>query len=82
VDLTATGFVVLERFRVNANIAVIPVIVVSGRDGSANKERALKAGAKAFVQKPWNDKELLAVIAELLSGQSDGTMSGEYRLID
>jgi hypothetical protein len=34
------------------------------------------------VQKPWNDKELLAVIAELLSGQSDGTKSGEYRLID
>jgi DNA-binding response OmpR family regulator len=52
---------VLERFRVNANIAVIPVIVVWGRDGSANKERALKAGAKAFVQKPWNDKGLLAV---------------------
>ena len=57
-------------------------VVVSGRDGSANKERALKAGVKAFVQKPWNDKELLAVIPELLSGQSDGTKSGEYRLID
>ena len=34
-------------------------------DSLGNKERALKAGARAFVQKPWNDAELLAIIAEL-----------------
>ena len=76
------GFVVLERFRVNPAISVTPVIVVSGRDAYANKERALKAGAKAFVQKPWNDNELLAIIAELLGYSETATKSGEYRLID
>lgn len=75
------GFVVLERFRMNPSISVTPVIVVSGRDGYANKERALKAGAKAFVQKPWNDSELLAIIVELL-GFAQPAKSGEYRLID
>jgi DNA-binding response OmpR family regulator len=60
------GFVVLERFRANAYLAVIPVIVVSARDQHANKDRSLKAGAKAFVQKPWNDAELLALISQLL----------------
>ena len=60
------GFIVLERFRANPNLAVIPVIVVSARDLQGNKERALKAGAKAFVQKPWNDSELLALISEQL----------------
>jgi DNA-binding response OmpR family regulator len=60
------GFIVLERFRANTNLAVIPVIVVSARDLQGNKERALKAGAKAFVQKPWNDSELLALISEQL----------------
>jgi len=60
------GFIVLERFQANMNLAVIPVIVVSARDLHGNKERALKAGAKAFVQKPWNDNELLALISELL----------------
>jgi CheY-like chemotaxis protein len=48
----------------------MPVIVVSGRDLRGNKERALKAGAKAFVQKPWDDDELLGLIARLL-GQPD-----------
>ncbi len=60
------GFVVLERFRANAYLAVIPVIVVTARDQHSNKDRALKAGAKAFVQKPWNDSELLALISQLL----------------
>jgi DNA-binding response OmpR family regulator len=60
------GFIVLERFRANPNLAVIPVIVVSARDLQGNKERALKAGAKVFVQKPWNDSELLALISEQL----------------
>jgi DNA-binding response OmpR family regulator len=64
------GFVVLDRFRGIPNLAVIPVIVVSARDLRGNKERALKAGARAFVQKPWNDDELLAIIGQLL-GQQD-----------
>ena len=64
------GFILLERFRANMNLTLIPVIVVSARDLHGNKERALKAGAKAFLQKPWNDNELLALIRQLL-GQPD-----------
>jgi DNA-binding response OmpR family regulator len=60
------GFIVLERFRANTHLAVIPVIVVSARDLQGNKERALKAGAQAYVQKPWNDDELLALMSDLL----------------
>ena len=60
------GFVVLERLHANTRLSLIPVIVVSGRDFHGNKDRALKAGAKAFVQKPWNDAELLALIRHLL----------------
>ena len=60
------GFVVLDRLRALPNLALIPVIVVSARDLRANKERALKAGARAFVQKPWDDNELLALIGQLV----------------
>lgn len=73
------GFVVLERFRAHITLGLIPVIVVSGRDVHGNKERALKAGAKAFVQKPWNDNELLALISQLL-GQPEASVApaGSY----
>ena len=68
------GFIVLERFRANTYLSMIPVIVVSARDVHGSKERALKAGAKAFVQKPWNDNELLAMIGQLL-GQPELSIS-------
>jgi DNA-binding response OmpR family regulator len=68
------GFIVLERFRANTNLAMIPVIVVSARSLEGNRERALKAGARAFVQKPWNDHELLAIIGQLL-GQPEAAIS-------
>lgn len=60
------GFIVLEWLRANAYLALIPVIVVSGLNHRGNKERALKAGARAYFQKPWNDSELLTVIGQLL----------------
>ena len=61
------GFIVMERLKANIHLAVIPIIVVSGRDPSANRQRALAAGAKAFLQKPVANDELLAVIRECLS---------------
>jgi len=60
------GYTVLERLQTNVYFSMIPVIVVSARDIHGNKERALKAGAKAFVQKPWNDDHLLAIIGRLI----------------
>jgi DNA-binding response OmpR family regulator len=45
---------------------VIPIIVVSARDPQANRKRALTAGAKAFLQKPVDNDEFLAVIRKTL----------------
>ena len=58
------GFVVMDRFKAVPALAMIPIIVVSGRSGAASRERALKAGAKAFLEKPVDNAELLAVIRQ------------------
>ena len=60
------GFVVMERFRANMHLSMTPVIVVSARDRLANEQRAIKAGAKAFMQKPVDNDQLLATINHLL----------------
>ncbi len=65
------GFVVLERLRLSLNLATIPVIVVSARSIHENREQALRAGAKAYLQKPWSDTELLATTIGVL-GESNG----------
>jgi DNA-binding response OmpR family regulator len=56
------GFVVMERLKAIPDLSAIPVIIVSGRDVHANHERALKAGARAFLQKPAENAELLKAI--------------------
>jgi CheY-like chemotaxis protein len=63
------GFVVMERLRTNMHLAVMPIIIVSGRDPYLNRQRALKGGAMAFVQKPWDDDKLLAIIDQLLGSR-------------
>src|SRR5271156_3211409 len=60
------GFLVMERFKAVPSLASIPVIVVSGRELRVNQKRAIQAGAKAFLQKPVNNAELLAVIRQAL----------------
>jgi len=60
------GFTVMERLKQVPFLAVIPIIVVSAREGLSNQKRAYDAGAKAFLQKPVNDAELLAVIRQAL----------------
>src|ERR1700730_12466956 len=66
------GFVVMERLKSIPALSTIPIIVVSARDARANQERAVKAGAKAFLQKPVDNAELLAVIRQAL-GESEQT---------
>ncbi|HTU50052.1 MAG TPA: response regulator [Acidobacteriaceae bacterium] len=56
------GFVVLDRLQNIDALSGVPVIVLSARDPQANEERALKAGASAFFQKPADNDELLNVI--------------------
>ena len=61
------GFVVLDTLKTNLDLSSIPVIVLSGRDRRANEERVLNAGARAFLQKPVQSNEFLAVIRQALN---------------
>lgn len=61
------GFVVLDRLQNIDALSSVPVIVLSARDPQSNEERALKAGAAAFFQKPADNDELMNVIKISLS---------------
>jgi DNA-binding response OmpR family regulator len=60
------GFVVIERLRADPSLGTIPIIVVSASDARANQARAIKAGATAYLQKPVDNAEFLAVIRKAL----------------
>ena len=60
------GFLVIERMKDLMDLAAIPIIVLSARDPTGNKKRALDAGAVAFFQKPPDNHEFLSAIRQAL----------------
>jgi CheY-like chemotaxis protein len=60
------GFLVMEKLAGDTDLSLIPVVVASSLDPQANRARAIHAGAMAFVQKPWDQDELLEIINQLL----------------
>lgn len=65
------GMLVMERLRAVAPLALVPVIVVTARDAATTEQRALDAGAAAFIQKPVDMPALLGAVRRAL-GEADG----------
>jgi len=62
-----TGFELCELLHQDPKFASIPIIIVSARDDPESKERAMRAGAKDYVAKPFGADELMQKINELTS---------------
>lgn len=76
------GFTVLERLQANDTLACIPVIVVSGRDRAAHRDRSLKAGARIFLQKPVRNSDLLLAIEQVLGLKSQAAAQVVYEVAE
>ena len=74
------GFVLMERFSKVPSLATVPIIVVSGRDQRTNQKKALEMGARAFLQKPVSNAQLLATIRAALKEQTSTEESVVYNL--
>jgi two-component system response regulator FixJ len=59
------GIDLLERF--GPRMIDIPVVVISGKADSASRARAIAAGAKAVLDKPFRDMDLISAIQSAMS---------------
>ena len=59
--------VLIERERFN-----VPVVVITGHDTPETRSRVMARGAKAYLRKPVDDKQLLAAITGAI-GQTAGS---------
>jgi len=60
------GLTVMQQLKAIPGLAGIPVVVMSAHDAHVYQERAIQAGAKAYLQKPVDNFALLAVIRQAL----------------
>jgi adenylate cyclase len=58
------GYMTMARLRTLMDLAHTPIIVISARD---HGRKALEAGAEAFFQKPFDNRQLLAAIQKALA---------------
>ncbi len=63
------GMEVLRRVRHDFSISHIPVIVLTSKSTDDDKLKAIKAGANAFITKPFSSDYLMARISQLLDEQ-------------
>jgi DNA-binding response OmpR family regulator len=60
------GYLTMTRLQSHLHLAHVPIIIMTAGDASIHEERALKAGADAFFQKPIDNQQLLAAIYRAL----------------
>jgi two-component system cell cycle response regulator len=60
------GFLIMERMKAIASLSATPVIVVTASDPATSRERALAAGARAFLSKPIDMAELAEAVESAL----------------
>jgi twitching motility two-component system response regulator PilG len=56
------GFKICQHIRGNANLAEMPVFMVSAKKTSEDMERGLKVGANEYVTKPFKSAEMAQLI--------------------
>jgi len=61
------GYQVAEHVRADARLRHIPIIMITSRAGTKHRERGKKAGANAYLSKPYKESELLMEVEKLLS---------------
>lgn len=59
------GLEFLGKVKTDAALKDIPVVIISTEGKEEDTERAMTAGASAYIKKPFDHKQLLDVIKEL-----------------
>jgi DNA-binding NarL/FixJ family response regulator len=61
------GYQLARRLRENSRTALIPIIFLSAKDTTADRIEGFRVGVDAYVTKPFEPDELIAIIAGILS---------------
>ena len=60
------GLELCRKIRTDEMTSHIPVVVITAKSGDNDRLEGLKAGADAYLTKPFNEQELLILVAQLL----------------
>jgi two-component system phosphate regulon response regulator PhoB len=72
-----SGLEFLRQLTADPAVSHIPVVMLTAMGLEKDREAAIKAGAKAFLMKPFSPLELVGVVRETVANQQYGCGSNE-----
>ena len=60
------GYELLEHVRADSRLRHVPVVMITSRAGQKHRRKARKAGANAYLTKPYQEAELVEKVSEML----------------
>lgn len=63
-----SGFDILQDIREDTDFAEIPVMMLTARGQTKDRERAMELGATAYMTKPFSNSDVIEAITALLEG--------------
>jgi DNA-binding response OmpR family regulator len=61
-----SGFEILQAIRTRPGLAELPVIMLTAKGQSADRERAMRLGASLYMAKPFANADLVAAVRQLV----------------
>jgi len=77
------GLVLLSKIKADAELAAIPIVIISTEGKEHDVVRGLQAGAAAYVKKPFRNDEIINIVARVMEQHKpvnavpDGADSGD-----
>jgi len=66
----ADGYAVSKALKTDVRTSHIPVIILTAKSGTENRVLGLETGADAYLEKPFNQQELLTIIENVINLRS------------
>jgi len=60
------GFKLIEQIRGKSKLDTLPIVILTGRTGKAQRDKGSKLGANSFIGKPFKEGDLLKVISDFI----------------
>ena len=73
------GFTFLDRMKEDADMSLIPVIVMTQSDNENDEVAALTHGATDFVSKPYRAQVILHRVASIIELRESAAMVNQFR---
>ena len=63
-----SGFDLCAQFRAETQFSQTPIVIISAKEDAESRQKAFKAGATEFINKPFNIDEFLGTLRRLTTG--------------